>query len=38
VDGVYTSAAVTGFWLRPEWMWQTPLPDEIEILRQLGVL
>jgi hypothetical protein len=25
-DGVYRSEVVTGFWLRPDWVWQDPLP------------
>jgi Uma2 family endonuclease len=37
-DGFYHSRSVEGFWLRPEWMWQDPLPNELEILRQLKVL
>ncbi|MBI2875267.1 MAG: Uma2 family endonuclease [Candidatus Tectomicrobia bacterium] len=37
-EGVYRSAAVPGFWLRPDWLWQEPLPGTLEILRELGVL
>lgn len=36
--GIYRSLSVTGFWLEVNWLWQAPLPDELEILRQLGVL
>lgn len=37
-DGVYRSVNIAGFWLKSEWLWQNPLPDELSILRQLGVL
>lgn len=36
--GVYRSLSVGGFWLKVDWLWQDPLPDSLEILRQLGVL
>ena len=26
-DGVYRSAALPGFWLQVDWLWQKPLPD-----------
>ncbi len=28
--GALHSEALPGFWLRPEWLWQEPRPDEIE--------
>ena len=37
-EGIYHSLSVAGFWLRVDWLWQDPLPDELSILRQLGVL
>lgn len=37
-DGVYYSQMITGFWLKPAWLWQTPLPDTLEILRELKVI
>jgi Uma2 family endonuclease len=37
-EGLYHSEAVAGFWLQTDWLWQSPLPDEFSILRQLGVL
>jgi Uma2 family endonuclease len=37
-DDLYYSLSVTGFWLKVDWLWQDPLPDELDILRQLGVL
>lgn len=33
--GVLFSEVLTGFWLRPAWLWQDPLPDEMDILQQL---
>ncbi len=36
--GVYYSQSVKGFFLKVDWLWQRPLPDELEVLRQLGVL
>lgn len=37
-DGAFHSTVVNGFWIRPEWLWQEPLPHTAEILRTLGVL
>ena len=36
--GVYYSKNVKGFFLKVDWLWQEPLPDELETLRQLGAL
>jgi Uma2 family endonuclease len=33
--GVLTSEVVPGFWLRPEWLWQKPLPKKKDVLAQL---
>jgi Uma2 family endonuclease len=33
--GELHSKVLTGFWLRPEWLWQSPLPDEFETLEQI---
>jgi Uma2 family endonuclease len=33
--GELHSEVLTDFWLRPEWLWQSPLPDEIETLEQI---
>jgi Uma2 family endonuclease len=33
--GELHSKVLTGFWLRPEWLWQEPRPDEIETLEQI---
>ena len=33
--GVFHSQALAGFRLDPDWLWQDPLPDELEILGRL---
>ncbi|HEX5083847.1 MAG TPA: Uma2 family endonuclease [Blastocatellia bacterium] len=35
-DGIYRSKVIPGFWLKVEWLWQTPAP--LEVLRELKVL
>jgi len=37
-DSVIHSIVVTGFFLKPAWLWQEPLPNPLDILRELGVL
>ena len=37
-EGIYRSKIIPGFWLRVEWLWQTPLPPVLEVLRQLQIL
>jgi len=37
-DGVYHSKVIAGFWLKVEWLWQTPLPATLDVLRELKVL
>jgi len=36
-EGTLPSAAIPGFYLRPQWLWQDPLPSELDVLRELGV-
>lgn len=36
-EGVYRSLSIEKFWLKVTWLWQEPLPDELEVLQQLGV-
>ncbi len=31
-EGVYHARQLPGFWLRPEWLWQTPLPQVDDLL------
>jgi Uma2 family endonuclease len=33
--GVLRSAVLPGFWLRPEWLWQSPRPKKTEVLAML---
>jgi Uma2 family endonuclease len=37
-DGVVYSTVLSGFLLKPAWLWQEPLPNPLDILRELGVL
>lgn len=37
-EGIYHSTVVIGFFLRPEQLWQEPLPKTMDLLRKLGVL
>jgi Uma2 family endonuclease len=36
-EGAIHSKVIRGFWLRPSWFWQQPLPKVLDILKQLGV-
>jgi Uma2 family endonuclease len=33
--GILESKVLPGFWLRPEWLWQEPLPDVEEVLKEI---
>jgi Uma2 family endonuclease len=37
-DGIYRSNVLNGFWLRVAWLWQSPLPPVLSVLKELGVL
>jgi Uma2 family endonuclease len=37
-EGFYHSLAVAGFRLRVDWLWQSPLPATLDLLRELKVL
>jgi Uma2 family endonuclease len=37
-DGAFRSGVVPGFWLKPTWLWEDPMPDPIEVLKELGVI
>ena len=37
-DGSYHSRALAGFRLRPDWLWQEPLPKVLNVARELGFL
>ena len=35
-DGRYHSAVLPGFWLRPDWLWQEPLPNSLACLNEIA--
>ena len=37
-NGRVHSTILTGFFLKPAWLWQEPLPNPLDILRELGAL
>ena len=37
-NGVFRSAAVKGFWIRVDSLWQRPLPSVLSVLKQLRVV
>lgn len=37
-EGRLGSAVIPGFWLKPEWLWQGPVPGVLACLREMGVL
>jgi hypothetical protein len=37
-EGIYRSEVIPGFCLRPEWLWQEPLPNVLEIAREVGII
>jgi Uma2 family endonuclease len=38
LDGRLVSTVLEGFWLKPAWLWQEPLPKVMDCLRELGVV
>ncbi len=36
-DGKLHSHCLPGFWFKPEWFWQKPMPKTMEILREIGL-
>jgi Uma2 family endonuclease len=36
-DGTVRSGVIAGFYLRPAWLWQDPLPKVADVMRELGV-
>ncbi len=36
--GVVHSTVLSGFFLKPAWLWQEPLPNPLVVLKELGVL
>jgi len=37
-QGRVTSHVVKGFYLKPEWLWQRPLPSALKVLREMGII
>jgi len=37
-DGIYRSSVIQQIWIRVDWLWQKPLPSELSILKEWGVL
>jgi Uma2 family endonuclease len=37
-DGTIHSTVLGGFYLKPAWLWQDPLPNPLDILKELGVV
>lgn len=37
-EGVIQSEVLSGFYLKPAWLWSDPLPNPLDILQELGVL
>jgi Uma2 family endonuclease len=37
-EGFYHSHVIAGFTLRVDWLWQTPMPATLDVLRELKVL
>lgn len=35
--GIYHSSILPGFWLKPGWFWQDPLPRVLDVLRELDI-
>ncbi len=36
-DGAFRSSVIPGFWLKPKWLWEDPLPASLDVLKQLGI-
>ncbi|MBI3967117.1 MAG: Uma2 family endonuclease [Chloroflexi bacterium] len=37
-EGTYRSNVLRGLWIDVAWLWQRPLPNELDVLRQWGLL
>ncbi|HSZ58032.1 MAG TPA: Uma2 family endonuclease [Tepidisphaeraceae bacterium] len=37
-DGTFHSIMIAGLWIRLEWLWQKPLPSEIAVLKEWGLV
>ncbi len=36
-DGIYHSSGLSGFWLRVDWLWQSPSPPTSAVRKELGL-
>ncbi len=36
-EGIFYSEALPGFWLKPAWLWQKPLPSLLTVMSELGI-
>ncbi len=36
--GVVKSSVLRGFWLKPEWLWQEPLPNVLKVAKELKII
>lgn len=36
--GMFKSKVLPGFWIKPEWLWQTPLPNVINLAKELKII
>ena len=37
-DGIFRSSVIKGLWISLDWLWQMPLPSEIEVFKAWGLL
>jgi len=37
-EGIYRAAVLPDLWLRVAWLWQTPLPLVLDVVRELGLI
>jgi Uma2 family endonuclease len=37
-DGIYRSREIDGFWIRADWLWQSPLPPVPAVLKEMGLI
>ena len=37
-DGIFHSAVLKGVWIKVAWLWKSPLPSEISIMREWGLI
>jgi Uma2 family endonuclease len=37
-DGKYHAHTIPGLWLRVDWLWQTPLPPVLDVMRELQLI